>query len=66
MMDEAVAAETVLGRVLRIERTRRGLAGRAIDLRSPSWRMAAPVLARVHLVINRLWSVTLRVRRRIP
>ncbi|MBI9082905.1 MAG: hypothetical protein JEZ11_04860 [Desulfobacterales bacterium] len=65
MFDEPVEPPSVLGRVIRIERSRHGLIGRVIDLDSPPWRRMAPVLALVHLGVNRLWSVAMRLQGRM-
>ena len=66
MMDEPVAAAAVLGRVVRIERCRPGLVGRNLDLNAPLWRVVAPLLAQLHLGINRLWTLSMRLCGRIP
>ena len=65
MFDEPVEPLSVLGRVVRIERSRHGLIGRIIDLDSPPWRRMAPALALAHLGVNRLWSVAMRLQGRM-
>ena len=64
MFDEPVEPSAVLGRVVRIERSGHGLLGRSIDLDSPPWRRVGPLLARVHVGVNRLWSVAMRLQGR--
>lgn len=60
MFDEPVVPEALLGRVVRIERRRRGLWGAHIDLDAPFWQRIGPLLADFHRIVNRLWCVAAR------